>query len=130
VRGLEIMLKKFSHITLSAILLVSTIGMAVSKHYCSGTLVSVSLFKVSDSCCGDADCCHNENHYYNVKDDFSIPQISNVPVLAEVDILGHDLLNELLTTNYESNNTILTFTDSPPPPLIQTTLSSLQTYRL
>lgn len=128
--GLKVMLKKFSHIVLSAVLLISTMGMAVSKHYCSGSFVSVSIFHEAKSCCGDSDCCHNENQFYQVKDDFSAPVVLTAPVLAEINILGHEMLCELLTLNFESNNTILIFTDSPPPPLIQTTLSSLQTYRL
>jgi hypothetical protein len=124
------MLKKFSHIILSVVLLVSTMGMIVSKHYCSGSFVSASIFHEAKSCCGDSDCCHNEDQFYQVKDDFSAPVVLTAPVLAELDVLGHEMLNELLTTNYESNNSILTYTDSQPPPLIQTTLSSLQTYRL
>ena len=105
-------------------------GMIVSKHYCSGSFVSASIFHEAKSCCGDSDCCHNEDQFYQVKDDFSVPVVLTAPVLAELDILGHAILNELFTTNYELNNIILTYTDSPPPPLIQTTLSSLQTYRL
>jgi hypothetical protein len=123
------MLKKVSHIFLSALLLISTMGMAVSKHYCGENLVSVSLFEVADSCCGDTDCCHNENQSYKVKDDFSVPQISNVPVLAEFDIFEYRLINEL-TEIRESKNTIPVFSDSPPPPTIQKTLALKQMYLL
>ncbi len=124
------MLKKFSHITLSVLLLTTTIGVAVSEHFCSGTFVSVKLFSEAKSCCGDSDCCHNENHFFKVNDDFSAAQIQDVPQLAENDILGHELFSFNLPLVNESSDNHFTFIDSPPPPLIQTVLSSLQTYRL
>ena len=124
------MLKKVSHIILSSLLLISSIGMVVSKHYCGTTLVSIAVDKEADSCCGDADCCHNENQYYNLEEDFSVPQISNVPVLAEFDILGFELMNEFLTETHESKNTFPAFTDLPNPPTIQKTLALKQLYLL
>ncbi|MDO8953082.1 MAG: hypothetical protein Q7U86_10690 [Draconibacterium sp.] len=124
------MLKKVSHIILSVVLLISSIGLVVSRHYCGTTLVSVAVDKEADFCCGDADCCHNENQYYNLKEDFSIPQISNIPVTAEFDIIGFELMNEFLTETHESKNTIPAFSDSPPPPTIQETLALKQLYLL
>ncbi len=124
------MLKRVSHIFLSALLLISTMGMAVSKHYCGENLVSVSLFEEADSCCGDTDCCHNENQNYVLKNDFSSPQILNVPVLAEVDIIGFELFNDFFTDTYKSKSTIQFISDSPPPPTIQKTLALKQLYLL
>jgi hypothetical protein len=121
------MLKKISHIILSVLLLISTIGMAVSKHYCEETLVSVSIFEEADSCCGDADCCHNENQNYIVKNDFSVPQISNVPVTAEFDLFENSLINDPTETR---ESTIPVFSDSPPPPKIQKALSLKQIWLL
>ena len=96
------MLKKVSHIILSVLLLVSTVGVVVSKHYCSGSFVSVSVFNEAESCCGDSDCCHNENQVYQVKTDFSAPIISSVPGLAEFGILGHNLFAEVLIKVFTS----------------------------
>ncbi len=89
------MLRKFSHIILSFTLLVSTMGLVISKHYCGGDLVSVSVNHHSESCCGMGGCCKNETHIYQVKEDFSASGIAVVPVLAELDILGHDLYETL-----------------------------------
>ena len=124
------MLRKFSHIILSTVLLVSTMGVAISQHYCSGTFVSASVFHEAKSCCGDSDCCHNETSFYQVKDDFSAPAVVAAPVLAETDIFGHNLFAEILTRIPETE--ILTFkiSDSPPPPKIQTVLSLEQQYLL
>ncbi|WP_444705632.1 HYC_CC_PP family protein, partial [Mariniphaga sediminis] len=38
------MLKRFSHITLSFLLLMATTGMAVSKHFCDDFLISTSVY--------------------------------------------------------------------------------------
>ncbi len=127
------MLQKISHIILAALLMISTMGMAVSKHYCGGELVSVSFFENEndDSCCDMDNCCHNEKQIYQVKEDFSVPSASAIPVLAELDILGYDLLAvESLITEPESENTNSYIDFSPPPPKIQTVLSEKQVYLL
>ncbi len=124
------MLKKFSHIILSVVLLVSTVGVAVSKHYCSGSFVSVSVFNEAESCCGDSDCCHNETNFYKVKDDFSAPAVLSAPVLAELDILGHDLFSDILTLLPETETAEILYDSSPPPPTIQKALSLRQIYLL
>ena len=125
------MLRKISHIISAILLLVTSMGLAVSKHYCHGEFVSVSIFHEADSCCDMQGCCQNENHFYQVKEDFSSPVITTIPVLAELDVLGHDLLAiESLLTEPESENTA-TITDySPPPKNIQTVLSLKQVYLL
>ena len=125
------MLRKISHIISAILLLVTSMGLAVSKHYCHGEFVSVSIFHEADSCCDMQGCCQNENHFYQVKEDFSSPVITTIPVLAELDVLGHDLLAiESSLTEPESENTA-TFTDySPPQKNIQTVLSLKQVYLL
>lgn len=124
------MLKKFSHIVLSTVLLISTMGVVISKHYCGDSFVSTSVFHEAKSCCGDSDCCHNEDSFYQVKDDFSAPAVLAAPILAELDILGHGLFAALLEEPVIAENLYFTFTDSPPPPTIQKVLSLKQVYRL
>lgn len=125
------MLRKISHIISAILLLVSSMGLAVSKHYCHGEFVSVSIFREADSCCDMPGCCQNENHFYQVKDDFSAPVITTVPFLAELDILGHDLLAiESLLTEPEQENTNISVAFSPPPKTTQTVLSLKQVYLL
>jgi hypothetical protein len=65
------MLRNFSHIILSFLLLAATTGMAVSKHFCDEFLISTSLFAESEPCCDDGDCCHNETAFFQVDEDFS-----------------------------------------------------------
>lgn len=125
------MLRNISHIILSLTLLVSTMGLVISKHYCGGELVSVSVNHSDDSCCDMGNCCQNEIHTYQLKEDFSAPGIATVPVLAELDILGHDLLSiESLLGEPESDNSSIFIDFSPPPKNIQTVLSEKQLYLL
>lgn len=125
------MLRKVSHIILSSLLLISTMGLVISKHYCSGDLVSVSVFYEANSCCGVSDCCHNEDLIVKVKDDFSSPVISTIPVLAEINILGNGLLNtESLLKEPKLDNKSIFRDFSPPPKTTQTVLSLKQVYLL
>ena len=105
--------------------------MAVSKHYCSGDLIASTIFSEAESCCdGPCDCCHNENHFYKVQDDFSVTQIQDTPQLAEIDILGNELFSLELASEFESKLNPVIFVDSPPPPKIQEVLSLKQSYLL
>jgi len=125
------MLRKISHIISAILLLVSSMGLAVSKHYCHGEFVSVSIFHEADSCCDMPGCCTNENHFYQVKEDFSSPVITTAPVLAQLDVLGHNLpTTENSLTEPESENTTSFIDYSPPPKNIQTVLSLKQVYLL
>ena len=124
------MLRKVSHIILASLLLISTMGLAISKHYCSGSFVSVSVFHEAKSCCGDSDCCHNEDLLFKVSDDFSTPQIIHNPELAELDIYGLELLVIDLNINPQTETTQILYNNSPPPPTIQKSLSLKQVYRL
>jgi hypothetical protein len=125
------MLKRFSHIILSVLLLATTTGMAVSKHYCSGDIMASTIFSEAESCCdGPCDCCHNENHFYQVQDDFSGVPSQDVPQSAEINVLGNELLSFELASEIESKLNPLIFVDSPPPPKIQEVLSLKQSYLL
>ena len=100
------MLKRISHISLSLLLLISTIGFAVSKHYCGDSLVDVALNKNADSCCDDGACCHNETLIYQLDEDFSAPQIACAPDLQEIAVLGFTLFitNQIPDENYSESS--------------------------
>ena len=106
--------------------------MAVSEHFCGTTLVSVAFDKEADSCCGEgADCCHNENEFFQVKDDFVLTDSQfNFENSFSHDVLFSQAIPFSISAMSDNTDVIVAFNESPPPPLIQTTLSSLQTYRL
>lgn len=57
-------MRKFFNIFLVFLLLFSTTGVAISKHYCGEILQSVSVNSSTESCCDDQDmaddCCNEE----------------------------------------------------------------------
>ena len=122
------MLKKISHIILALLVLVTTMGMTVSAHYCGGELKSVQVVTESDSCCGDScGSCHNEIIKVEVEDDFTIQMInfdftqdfSFLPAFIQL-LLVPSFTEEIVQVAYHK----------PPPLKIQTVLSDLQVYRL
>ena len=123
------MIKKISHIVFATLLLVSTMGMAVSKHYCHNNLVNVAVFSEAQSCCDDGGCCTNENHFYQVKEDFSAPVISTLPLLAETDVLHHHLFDQDLLANGELTENFIVSVD-PPAPTVPEVLAWEQVYLL
>lgn len=75
-------------------------------------------------------CCHNETQVYQVKEDFSVPAVSSIPVLAELDILGHDLLAVRLLNEPETEVASLNFIEAPPLLPIQKTLALKEVFLL
>ena len=124
------MFRKISHIIISFLLLISTTGLVITKHFCSGEMVSVSVFHEEEPCCGMNGCCHNETLTYQVKEDFSTPAVANSPVLAELDILGHNLFETESLFAGENDISSAFVVNSPPPKTIQTVLSLRQLYLL
>ena len=71
-------MKKLTHFGLALLLLVSTTGVSISKHYCGDMLRNVSLYSEVDSC-GDGmempvDCCKDITNHFSVEDDFHFQQ--------------------------------------------------------
>ena len=123
------MIRKLSHIILATLLLTTTMGFAVSKHFCHSSLVDVSFFTKADLCCDDGGCCTNENHFYQVKEDFSAPVISTIPLLAEIDILHQTLLDPVILFPNEFTEEF-ELTNDPPPPTVMEFLAEEQLYLL
>ena len=123
------MLKKISHILLSLLVAVTSMGMTVSKHYCGSTYDSFSIYSTPESCCeGPCDQCHNETMTIKIKDDFSITsfdfnftRVANL-LPAEIQTL-HTEIPEMTSSFIISRHT-------PPPLTVQRVLSNLQTFRL
>ncbi len=124
------MIKKISHIVLTLLLLISAMGVAISKHYCSGTLVSTSFFTEANSCCGDSDCCSNENNVYKVDEDYSIVSIAEIPTISEFDLIGFELMLHPANEIQNVNEPDFIVKESPPPKSIQIALSKKQLYLL
>lgn len=123
------MFRRIIHIVLSVFLMVATTGITFSMHYCGGKHVSTSIYKEAKSCCDDTGgCCENKTVHIELEDDYVSPvQIDNTKI-AELDVpfpILFALHFELFPIESESFEV---YTDTSPPPTIQTRLSLLQTY--
>jgi hypothetical protein len=104
--------------------------MVVSEHYCRESLVSVSVFAEADACCDMENCCHNETKVFQLKVDFSVPFVSGIPPLTELDIWGHDLFTLEIFKLPETVFSEIEIIEPPPPRPIHRTLSLSQTFLL
>jgi hypothetical protein len=123
------MFRKLTHIIISLLLLTTTVGFSISKHYCGVNLVSTTVNHEAKSCCDlDSGCCHNETTFYNLDNDFVYSTFIDNSTITQIDLLFP--LFYVIIENISSKK-IETFKiyESPPPLKIQVVLSNLQTYR-
>ncbi len=108
------MFRKMANIFVLFLFVVSTTGFTISKHYCHGNLVSVSINAEAKSCCGmnGNDCCKNENEFFQLKNDFTASSYTIVIVNPSISIelfsinLNVDQLSEAIKEmrfNYVAN---------------------------
>lgn len=124
------MFRKIAHLTLALLLLTTTMGFSVSKHYCGTRLVEISINSEAEPCCDDmgtSTCCHNETEYYQLDEDFvSSVSIENFQ-LANLIVLFPTVIIYFIDVP-EIEIEVANYAESPPIPTIQTKLSLLQTY--
>ena len=120
--------KGILHIIISLLLLVTTTGVSISKHYCGDNLINVALFVEAESCCDDSDCCHNENEYFQFKDDFVGSFVVASIQIVELELLRTIIPITFVTKSLGLETTLSYISESPPPLLTSTKLSLLQTY--
>ena len=113
-------MRKLLSIPLALLLLMSTIGVNIHKHYCESTLVATSFIaSIEDACDSDMpmdeDTCKDDHQHYGVDDPLvllsldldltpSVEWIKNLQLLAIQDYSGN-----LFTSKFLADI-------SPPPP--------------
>jgi len=66
------MIKKISHILLALLLLVSTSGVSIHKHFSNGKLFSTAIFGKAKSCCEvPCGCCSEKQDVYKVHNNYT-----------------------------------------------------------
>ncbi|MEN6452845.1 MAG: hypothetical protein ABFD10_01200 [Prolixibacteraceae bacterium] len=131
------MTRKISHIIITFILVILTMGVSVSKHYCSGMLVKVSVFsnqvagcQEGSSSCAMGDCCRNEHQVIQMLEKYVLSSVHDsvqfFPVVLT--IIDLNIIQLFLSEQVSLNRLFLG--DSPPPPDKMTILSGLQVFRL
>ena len=122
------MLRKITHIILSLVLLLSTTGITIDKHYCGSRLVSVSIAGDSQSCCDPGDgCCHNDIDTFKLTVDYTV---STVSIDFDQTIVEIPVQPSFYISLLDGSLTDAEFTFFVPPRNLRTTLSTFQTYRL
>lgn len=113
------MFKTAINILMTILLVVSTTGLAVSKHYCGHQLQSVELKPTVESCCDDGSCCHTETQFFRVDDDFLMGHTTGEPGNFHFTaIVLPSPIDEVKPFATLSTDTSINYSD--PPPLVAT----------
>lgn len=122
------MLRKLIHIILALFLVVTTMGLTFSMHYCHGELVSTSINKQAKSCCDDGGCCENKTLHFQIDDDYTCPLQIETKEIVQLDVLLPVISSFYFEFLPQNEIETEVFVDTSPPPSIQTKLALLQTY--
>lgn len=118
-RGFDISMKYISHIILSLLLVTSTTGLTISKHYCGNILRDVAIFDKFDKCCGEDEmpmgCCHDEKEQYSVDDDYHVIQLS---VDQHLVVLSTAILTNFIEFTSEERPVSTSAKPPDPPPTL------------
>jgi len=118
------LIKKLLNITISMLLLISTSGVIVNKHYRGDQLFSTAFFADAKSCCESACCphkhkdnCREESILYKLMVDFTLPDITDVDQQFSLDFHSIDLicLHTSLFSNGSENFALKLPPPKPPP---------------
>lgn len=108
------------------VLLVSTVGVVVNKHYSGGKLFSTALYVNAESCCSGAACCcdhdkdgcREERDFYRLISDYTVPEDSGIKTIELVDIFTYSFIQGFiyaeLNANAISKNIALHIIKPPP----------------
>ena len=123
------MIRKTAHIALSLLLLISTAGISMTRHYCSDILISVSVYSEAEPCCdGENGCCNNETEIYQIQDDFAAGEYQNIEQIRDFSILYTLSLVQFYFEPVSDSYTDYHIPEPPPPPSQREFLSQIQTY--
>jgi len=122
------MVKAVGHILLALLLFISTTGITVSQHFCGDDLKSLSILTAPESCCDiPGGCCHNKTIVVDIEDEFTT---SLFAYYFEQLAISQPFNLLYAIDEPQQNNHWVSYYKTPPPPLIQVVLSSLQAYLL
>ncbi|MBN1387842.1 MAG: hypothetical protein JW965_05300 [Bacteroidales bacterium] len=104
------MFRKLLYIVIAIILLFTTSGISISKHFCGDNLQSVTLMNIPDPCCDSGSCCHTETQFFKLEGDLTIAsieyfKISLIPVFfreVREETIIKAVIPEALNNNWEN----------------------------
>ena len=68
-------MRKAVIISLAFLILTSSVGVTISRHFCGDELKHVAFNSKPDKCCEmdmPMDCCHDETDHYGIEDEFQL----------------------------------------------------------
>ena len=103
------------HISLAILLMISSVGIVVSVHYCHDKLASISIFKESKTCCTNPNCCQNETISIQFDEDYVVQDLQSLKKIIIAPILYSfiDFQNQFLWRN-ENFISFNKMKESPP----------------
>lgn len=74
-------MRNFTHIALVVFLLVSMVGITISKHFCGDVLAQTTIGTEAEPCCSTSEMpapcdCHNEFETFALEDEFQLEKYS------------------------------------------------------
>ena len=121
------MFRKSLHILISLLFLFTTAGISVSAHYCGDSLMSMTVMRTPPDCCDDESCCHNETHFYQLDDDFTIITVENIETLSGIPFHNEFKESNQVDFKLQAFNTIYKW---PQPPGGNNYLARVQSFLL
>ena len=111
------MLKRLTHIIAVLLLMISTIGVPISSHYCGAKLVSVSISHEVKSCCKGmrkcSGCCKNESHFYKIQNEYTQGEILQINPDSHLSFLSDLFYLYPNITGFEGNIDSITIQYKP-----------------
>ena len=113
------------HISLALTLMISSVGLVVSVHYCHGDLASISIFKESKACCTNPNCCQNETISVQFEEDYVVQNLQSLEKVTITPVL-YSLID--FKNQYYWRNEIFISAQSinESPPLVSDILIQIQ----
>jgi len=104
---------------MAILLLISTVGITVDKHYCGGYYIGTWFYALEDACGMDMpdndDCCHDDITIYSVQSEFQYTPITQSPVLQLVAYVSFPLEKQYKIQEEQFINSFLWQLNLPPP---------------
>jgi len=91
-------MRQLLNIVVTLVLLVSTSGVIINKHYSGGELFSAAFFVDAKSCC-ETSCCHHE-HQNNCHDESDFYKLLADYLSPDKPVLAKDLVIERQTLEF------------------------------
>lgn len=109
--------------------LSASTGFSITKHYCGGKYVSMSINSTPVSCCDTGNCCHNESEAFQLDEDTVVQAYIGVEEALSFDIMVFETEFFQLDSSDDINSLYLDRVHIPPPNLPEL-LASFQSFLL